>query len=273
MELVIEEIGAQERVPLDQSSEFKDCHFCGELITVLKGISSGSLATHHLNGNRYDNRPENKVLCHFGCHISYHMSRGDRLRPSIMKEEGIREVYGDNIICHFCGESILKLSGRDSDSFLEHHVSYNPEIIVPVHYGCHSSDTFKGKKNPKSGGNKGKDNPMYGREFSLAHRKNLSIARKEVVSSGIICGMKGKHHSEETKEKLRLAALGKKNYWYGTKGPMYGRRHTEEAKEKIRRASVGQKHTEETKEKIREKVKQNWIERKKKYGSTGRREK
>ena len=52
--------------------------------------------------------------------------------------------------------------------------------------------------------------------------------------------MKGKTHSEETKEKIRKALLGRKiseeikeklrNLNKGEKNPMYGRRHTESNK-------------------------------------------
>lgn len=61
----------------------------------------------------------------------------------------------------------------------------------------------------------------------------------------------GKHHSEETKEKLRQIKLQQRLK------PMLGQKHTEETKEKIRKALMGNKsrigkpHTKETKEKIR----------------------
>ena len=49
-------------------------------------------------------------------------------------------------------------------------------------------------------------------------------------------GMKGKHHSEETKRKLRLAGLKRK--------------HSEETKRKLREINLGKKYSKETKEKV-----------------------
>ena len=51
----------------------------------------------------------------------------------------------------------------------------------------------------------------------------------------------GKKHSEEAKEKMRIANIGKN----------LGKKHSEETKEKLRIANIGKKLSEETKEKIR----------------------
>lgn len=62
-------------------------------------------------------------------------------------------------------------------------------------------------------------------------------------------GMKGKHHSEETKEKIRLSHLGKTSWNKGfgdyikaEKNPMYGKQHTENTKRKISEAHKGRKN-------------------------------
>lgn len=39
--------------------------------------------------------------------------------------------------CYFCDEPIIELSGHDSDSLCNHHITYIPEVIVPTHFGCH----------------------------------------------------------------------------------------------------------------------------------------
>lgn len=54
----------------------------------------------------------------------------------------------------------------------------------------------------------------------------------------------GSHHTEETKEKMRIANSGKNH-------PMYGKHLSEKTKEKIRIAHLGKLHTEETKKKMR----------------------
>lgn len=40
-------------------------------------------------------------------------------------------------LCHFCGEPITKMTGHDSESLCNHHITYIPEVIVPTHFGCH----------------------------------------------------------------------------------------------------------------------------------------
>lgn len=70
--------------------------------------------------------------------------------------------------------------------------------------------------------------------------------------------MYGKHHTEETKQKIRESEIGK---FDGDKNPFYGKKHTEEAKQKIResrRNISGENHpmhgkswNDDVKEKIR----------------------
>jgi hypothetical protein len=46
----------------------------------------------------------------------------------------------------------------------------------------------------------------------------------------------GKHHTNETKEKMRIALSGKNNHNFGKRGdetPMFGKHHSPESKEKI----------------------------------------
>lgn len=118
-----------------------------------------------------------------------------------------------SIICHFCGEPITKLKGRDGDSLVTHsldgnHNNWAPENKVPTHRKCHTRFHNTGEKNPNF----------------------------------------GKHPSEKTRKKLSLAMSGEKNYWFGKRGPetsgfgrtgdknpMYGRRHTKKAKEEMGR--------------------------------------
>lgn len=173
----------QERVSLDQSSEFEVCYFCGEPIVKLKGKDSDSLCKHHLNGNHHDNRPGNKVPAHFGCNTAYHNTlRG--LRSSISKEEHIRKVYGDNIICHFCGEPIVKLNGQCTDSFCEHHISYEPEVIVPAHKGHHISHHHKDKtvsvetREKIRRANLGENHPFYGKHRSEKIKQRMRDSQR-----------------------------------------------------------------------------------------------
>ena len=68
---------------------------------------------------------------------------------------------------------------------------------------------------------------------------------------------KGKHHSEETKNKMREVKKGEKN-------PFYGKHHSDETRKKLSEANIGENnpmygkhHSEETKKKMSEKAKGN----------------
>jgi len=98
--------------------------------------------------------------------------------------------------------------------------------------------------------------------------KNLSEETKEKLRETLKkCpnGMLGKHHSEEAKEKLRVAHL-KENLsdetlkkmsiaQLGRPSPRKGKHHTEETKQKIREKAIGRKVSEKTKKKMSEAVK------------------
>ncbi len=74
------------------------------------------------------------------------------------------------------------------------------------------------------------------------------------VNSGKNNPMYGKHHSEDTKEKIRQKKIGNQNAMYGKSGklsPSYGRKHTEEELEKIRNANKNKRMSEDAKAKIR----------------------
>jgi len=55
--------------------------------------------------------------------------------------------------------------------------------------------------------------------------------------------MKGKKHTQETKDKMSFAQVGEKNH-------MFGKTASDETKEKLRAASTGRKHTQKTKDKL-----------------------
>lgn len=78
-------------------------------------------------------------------------------------------------------------------------------------------------------------------------------------------GARGQKISEETKEKLRISMKGENN-------PFYGRHHTEETKKKIRENNKWYRPTEETRKKLSEKSKGRHLteETKKKIGMGNR---
>ena len=90
----------------------------------------------------------------------------------------------------------------------------------------------------------GENNPNWG-GLSDETKKKLSEKAKERLKNKENNGMYGKHHSEETKEKISKSSNNK-----GEHNPMYGKKHSEETKEKISKSLKGNLLSEETKEKI-----------------------
>jgi hypothetical protein len=79
---------------------------------------------------------------------------------------------------------------------------------------------------------KGKNNPFYNKTHTKKTRQKIRLANL------------GRKHTKESLEKLKLANLGKNN-------PMYGKPRTKEVKQKLRLANLGKKHTKESIEKMR----------------------
>lgn len=80
--------------------------------------------------------------------------------------------------------------------------------------------------------------------------KKLTCEHKEKMRQNNL----GKKHSEETKEKIRLGNLGKilpESAKEKVRLAQLGRKHSEESKEKMRNIKLGKKHSEETKEKMK----------------------
>lgn len=101
--------------------------------------------------------------------------------------------------------------------------------------------------------------------FSDEAIRKMSAAAKERYENSENHPWYGRHHSEESKEKIKNKLSGKmvgeKNPNYGNhklageNNPFYGKHHSDEVKEKLRQAHLGTKASEETKRKQREKKK------------------
>ena len=96
-------------------------------------------------------------------------------------------------------------------------------------------------------------------EITLETRKKMSEVAKARLADPNNHPWTGRHHTEETKEKIRKTLTGKmvgennpnfgNHKLAGENNPFYGKHHTEEAKEKLRKAHLGKKASEETKRK------------------------
>ena len=112
------------------------------------------------------------------------------------------------------------------------------EKMSRSHKGCQSWN--KGKKASEETRKKISES-CKGRKLSEETKRKLSELAK------------GRTHSEETRKKLSTLNSGKNNGMYGRNGelnPFYGKHHTYETKQKIKEKTIGRKVSEETKQKI-----------------------
>lgn len=102
--------------------------------------------------------------------------------------------------------------------------------------------------NMLSGRMSGSDNPMYG----ISPRERMDdetyinwLAKITEKSRGENNPMYGKHHSKETKEKIKEKLTGN---MVGEKNPFFGKQHSEETKAYLREINLGKKMSQESKE-------------------------
>lgn len=219
------------------------CYFCSKVITIFLGKSRDAIIIHHLNGNGKDNRPENLVPAHNGCHMKYHNKKENRGPEwgtgfAVAKRKLIESFRG-NPICCFCQNSITKLNGQDSESLCIHHINDDdddnrPENLIPSHIGCHM--TYHSEK------------------------RGISPEAREKIKRTLI----GHPVSEETRNKITNSLIGK---------PL-----SKQCRENLSRALTGRILSIEHREKMRncmtteEKsiaAKKGWITRKENHGPSG----
>lgn len=164
-----------------------------------------------------------------------------------------KKVVKDRNLHHKFPRSFSKKDGADIDNDEDNLVSLSLADHFRVHYYL-----WKCAKKGYRG--------MMARAFTLMRKKAVAYATDETIeqiardyeeamrevaeaSSKALKGenhpMYGKHHSEETKKKMREAMKGEKN-------PMYGKHLSEETRKKMREAKKGKHLSEETRKKLRE---------------------
>lgn len=111
----------------------------------------------------------------------------------------------------------------------------------------HIPEVIEKIRKKKKGKWKGENCYWYGKTLSEETKKKLSDKAKKRLSDPTKVPMYGKHLSEEARKKISNSRKGKPS-------PRKGVKLTEETKEKLRKANVGKKLSEETKKKIGESV-------------------
>ena len=202
---------------------------------------------HHINGNHYDNTPDNLQLMTRSDHaVLHHIGGKNHMYGKRHTEESRRKMSNalmgntNNLDSKYSEESKKKLSeshkGLISGNKGHKHTEETKKKI---------SDAHKGKKY------------HLGKKCSEESRKRMSDARKGMTSTFL-----GKHHTEESKRKLSESHMGKIPSMKGkhfseevkqrmSKPPSFlGKNHTEEAKKRMSESKIGINKSDETKQKI-----------------------
>ena len=95
-------------------------------------------------------------------------------------------------------------------------------------------------------------NPQYGYNVTDGGEGSSGCSPSEETREKIRIAHIGKKASEETKK--RMSKSQRKRRINSENNPFYGKHHSEETKEKLRKASTGRHHTEEAKEKISKRI-------------------
>ena len=175
---------------------------------------------HHIDGNPLNNSSENLATGHWGCHSSYH-NKGRVTSPDV-----IAKMAASN--------STPQKRARFSASAIRRWENAEPEEREKLI-----------------------DAQTRGRPTASCIKCRREIRGKAQIELHVAACNGQSIVSQETRNKISEAQLGKNNKWYGTKGPMHGKHHTAEANAKRSaslKATYAAKggHSEETRRKIGE---------------------
>ena len=205
---------------------------------------------------------------HFNSHLqyAYNLYGSDSFVFEILEKCSIdmlsdREIYWISFFGGYASDDLYNLIPGGKSNVGE----CNPR------YGKHWSEEWKTNQSTrmKEYLSDPTHHPMYGKHFSEESRAKMSRSRlgktrtaqakqrtsdtlkRKYASGELVAGMRGRHHSEATKEKLRNRTLPKhtpeqlqkmSEAQRGAKNPMYGKTHTMEARAKLSASHLGDKN-------------------------------
>lgn len=188
-----------------------------------------------------------------------------------------RNNYFDNALKKYGTEEFDFLKIRYDVEFLdfwESHWINHLNTLHPNGYNLmtggaapkHSEET----KLKISEGKRGPLHQFFGKHFTEEHRANIGDAQRgknkkrgRIVSAKtrekMSKAQKGKKHSEETKEKIRV---WRQEHFMGEGNPFFGKTHSQESRKKIGAAFKGKPWTENRRKAYEQGVKQNGLKKK-----------
>ena len=186
-----------------------------------------------INNKIYIGQTNQKILFRFRQHISEakHKKVNNHFHNAIFK-------YGKD---HFMVESIETIEANSIDELTK-------QLDEKEIYWINQYDSFYNGYNSTIGGSGtrglyGELNPFYGKHHTKETLKKLSESH-----SGMPSAWKGQHFSTEQKE--HISQLAKERYVNGFIPTFLGKHHTEETKQKLSKIHKGKVLSEETKRKL-----------------------
>ena len=172
---------------------------------------------HHKDGDHDNNEDSNQEKMTIAEHISLHQTGNKNWLGKNHTKKSKRKISISNIGKKLSIETKRKIS------------------IAKSGINCSKETRIK-----LSAAKLGENNPLYGVSHSEETKKKMSKSKLGNIN------WLGKKHSKETKVKMSTAQSGKNHPLYGKRGkdnPNYGRKCSEETKNKIRLAMLGKKQT------------------------------
>jgi group I intron endonuclease len=194
------------------------------------------------------------LLCH-NKHYSYHLQRAFNQYGESNFIFSILEEVKDPLWLTVREQYWLDLKKASDPNY-----GYNIASCAEAFFkGKHHTEISKEKSRLSNLGKVAWNKGLKTGPLSEEHKQKIRIANKGKSGTK---GMKGKHHTTESKYKQSLAMIGKKkgplseehkqkisdhSYWKGKPSPFLGKHHTEESVRKIVLAKTGMHYTKKIK--------------------------